>query len=209
MWLEYALVVLAKKNKSALTTGDLGRLLGVSQQTASRYLTELGDKGWINRVKSGRKTELQITDLGKNRLTEIQSDIWDFLSEKKKNILDGTVVSGIGEGAYYVGEYAQKIREITGYIPYQGTLNVRLEGSRVKVQSENTVEIKGFNSKRRSFGKILLTPIELKIKVGKIKCHIITPERSHHKIDLELISEHNIRKKFKVEDGDNASITFI
>lgn len=32
-----------------VNTGDFGKVLGVSQQTGSRYLTELERRGWIKR----------------------------------------------------------------------------------------------------------------------------------------------------------------
>ncbi len=190
------------------TTSEFGKVFGVSQQSASRYLGLLEDRGFILRARSRRGVKVTFTEEGLKALRGMEKALTMFLSNKPKTAYRGEVVSGIGEGAYYVRKYAEKIHELLGYKPYPGTLNIRVYGGKPDVVSDSTVEVQGFVSEKRSFGGVGLTPITLKVKGRKITCHVILPERTHHRRDLELISRYNIRKKYGVSDGDEAEITW-
>jgi len=209
--LEPALIALARRLESpnheiAITTTELGGLLGVSQQTASRYLAELENSGWIERRRSGRGYALKLTPDGANVLRGIHSNLGRLLESKARRKYEGTVVSGIGEGAYYVGEYADRIRGITGYTPYHGTLNLRFEGGRPRLTAYETVNVDEFKSGDRSFGRAALTPVTLRVKGAKVRCHAIVPERTHHENDLELVAKHNLRRRYNLKDGDKAIV---
>ena len=214
MMLEHALVVLASKIGSSsgsieVTTAELGRLLGVSQQTASRYVVELAGKGWVERVRSGRGYSLRLSGEGVSVLQNIHTTIGRFLDSRLKQSYEGTVVSGIGEGAYYVGEYAERIRKAVGYRPYAGTLNVRIGGGRPNMNTPQTLDVLGFMSHGRSFGRVGLTPVKLHIQRKTISCHVIIPERTHHKVDLEVIAKENLRDKYGLKDGEKARIMLV
>ena len=211
--LEPVLLVLAEKAGSSgksveLTTGELGEILDVSQQTASRYLNELEGKGWIARAKAGRAFTVSITAEGVNVLRRIHSGIGRFLDSEIKGSFDGVIASGIGEGAYYVKEYASRIEEALHYRPYPGTLNVRFKGEKPQINTEKTVDISGFASGARSFGRVGLTPVELHVKGHAIICHVIIPERTHHRRDVELIAGDNLRERYGLKDGDEATVVY-
>ncbi|MFH0861790.1 MAG: DUF120 domain-containing protein [Candidatus Altiarchaeota archaeon] len=211
--LEPVLVALAQKAGSSaksfdLTTGELGQMLGRSQQTASRYLKDLEDRGWIIRLKTGRAFSLSFTPDGVKVLRNIHSGIGRFLDSEMKQSFDGVIASGIGEGAYYVKEYASRIEEALHYMPYPGTLNVRFKGEKPDMNTEKTIDISGFASGARSFGRIGLTPVRLHVRARTIECHVIIPERTHHRRDIELIAAENLREKHRLKDGDEAVITF-
>ena len=191
-----------------LTTGELGDVLGVSQQTASRYLKGLEDRKWILRAKTGRAFTISFTPEGVKVLRKIHSSIGRFLESDIKQSFDGVIASGIGEGAYYVKEYASRIEEALHYRPYLGTLNVRFKGEKPDMDTEKTVDISGFSSGARSFGRVGLTQVELHVKGHTILCHVIIPERTHHRRDVELIAADNLREKYRLIDGDEAVITF-
>ncbi len=212
-FLEPVLAALAQKTGSAgrsieLTTGELGIMLGVSQQTASRYLKEMEELGWVNREKSGRGFDIKIAPEGIKVLRGIHTNIGRFLEPELKESFDGEIASGIGEGAYYVKEYASRIEETLGYRPYPGTLNVRFKGEKPDMSTEKTIDIPGFASGTRSFGRVGLTPVRLHVRGQTIGCHVIIPERTHHRRDVELIGDGNFRQKYGLKDGDKATIMF-
>jgi len=184
------------------TTSDFGKLFGVSQQSASRYLMLLEEKGWITRTRSGSGFTVSITDEGADVLKKLENTITSFLQSDVKKEFHGEIVSGIGEGAYYVSKYAEKINTLIGYTPFHGTFNVRVYGGKPELRTSSTLDIEGFTSEDRSYGNVGLTPVALYLRDIEINCYAIQPERTHHKRDLELISNHNLRKKFKAIDGD-------
>ena len=211
--LEPVLVVLASRlgksgNSVTLTTTELGGLLGVSQQTASRYIGLLEEGGHVQRIRAGRGFNLRLTASGVAELRRIHGSIGVFLESDVKKSFGGVIASGIGEGAYYVGTYAERIMESVGYRPYPGTLNVRFVGEKPTAKTAKTVDIGGFVLGDRTFGGVALTPVRLHVRRHRIDCHVITPERTHHTRDLELVSGENMREKYGVRDGDKATITF-
>jgi len=206
--IEVAKAIAADSDKR-LSTKRLGDLLDMSQQSASRYLTALEDAGWILRKKEGRGYSIEVTDAGKQALAKMHQDIGSYLSGGIGRTIGGQIVSGIGEGAYYVEEYAKKICEVIGYLPYPGTLNVRARGGKPDLSSGNVIEVTGFESEGRTFGDVRLIPITLGIGRHKLGCHIIVPERTHHKVDIEIIAPQNLRDKLGLSDGDAATIELI
>lgn len=191
------------------TTSEFGQIFGVSQQSASRYLMLLEKQGWITRARSEKGFKVSITDEGVSVLKRLERKISSFLNHDSEMTYVGEVVSGIGEGAYYVSKYAEKINETLGYSPYPGTLNVRVHSGKPDLDIKSTIKISGFTSEGRSYGGVGLTPIVLTINRKTIHCHAIIPERTHHKLDLELISKHNFRKEFKAADGDEVRFTVL
>ncbi|HEX55039.1 MAG: riboflavin kinase [Candidatus Altiarchaeales archaeon] len=189
-----------------ISSSMLGQFLGVSQQTASRYLRELEDEGLIKRSRSGRVQEIRITDKGINLLNEIYINLKSFL--EKPLIIKGTVTTGIGEGAYYVREYMEKFREKIEFEPFPGTLNLRVE--RIPyIEKYISGVIEGFERDGRSFGNIGFIPVRLIVGDKKEDCLLIIPERTHHKDEIEIISRFNLRKKFNLKDGDSVKVEII
>ncbi len=113
-------------------------------------------------------------------------------------ILDGTVISGLGAAKNFVKIYQNKIKQITGFLPFAGTLNVKLKSD--FIQPENYEAIKSFEQ----YGKINL----IKCTIENINCYIIIPEKSRHDNNIiEIISEYNLRKKLKLTDQDNIKVS--
>ena len=126
-------------------------------------------------------------------------------------ILKGTLVSGMGEGAYYMGlkGYTKQFKPKIGYIPFPGTLNVRLDK---KIHQEaikqfeilEGIKIKSFSDGKRTYGWVKCFPAKLN---NSINCELIILERTHHDESIiELISKVCIRKTAKIKDGSKVSV---
>jgi riboflavin kinase, archaea type len=210
--LEPVLLALASRLKSttddvSLTTTELGDLLDVSQQTASRYVSTLESMGWIERKLAGRGFTLKLTPQGLEVLRGIHENLGRLLESKSVKSFSGVLTSGIGEGAYYIKEYADKIEETIGYRPYFGTLNVQFTQGKPDLRAYKSAVISAFKSGDRSFGAVYLIAVRLNVSGKSIDCYVIVPERTIHKRDLELIAEHNLRKKYGFRDGEPATIS--
>ena len=101
----------AYRRIAKISTEYLARKLGISQQTASRYLIELERKGWIQRNITPEGSLIKIEEQGTRELQKLYSNL-KFLIEKSyppSVTLEGTVFTGLGEGAYYISkEYYRK-----------------------------------------------------------------------------------------------------
>ncbi|MFZ2455005.1 MAG: DUF120 domain-containing protein [Candidatus Altiarchaeia archaeon] len=192
-----------------IPSAQLGELAGVSQQTAARNLKELEDAGLIRRVKTGRGQGVIVTEKGIMELTELYSSLKEFLEEEAPETkVTGTISRGMGEGAYYISEYAEEIKNKLGYKPFPGTLNVKVSEP-LSLDRLLTGTIKGFKKKNRTFGSIRYAPMCVSAKGQSVDCHIIVPARTHHKDVLEIISQCNLREKLGVSDGDVVNVEFV
>jgi riboflavin kinase, archaea type len=199
----------SKKDIVNVPSAQLGELAGVSQQTAARNLKELEDDGLIRRVKTGRGQGIIVTEKGIAELTELYSGLKAFLEEEAPTTkVTGTISRGMGEGAYYVNEYAEEIKNKLGYKPFPGTLNVKISEP-LNLDRLLTGTIKGFKKKNRTFGSIRYAPVSVSAKGQGIDRHIIVPARTHHKDVLEIISQYNLREKLGVADGDAVKVEFL
>ena len=83
------------------TTAELGDLLGISQQTASRKLVEMEHRHLIIRKYSQRGNSIKITQEGISNLEQVFTDMWMILTTSGRKITDeislkGTVITEIG-----------------------------------------------------------------------------------------------------------------
>jgi len=113
-----------------VTSGQLSKVINKSQQTTSKILIELEKESFIERVKNNKKFKIKVTNQGHDVIKELQSMIESALDNSKKRItFKGKIVSGMGEGAYYMSleGYKKQFKEKLGYEPFPGTLNLKLE----------------------------------------------------------------------------------
>ena len=193
------------------TTTELAKLLGTSQQTASRHLIELEKLGLIHRVRLGRRESIKITETGIKHLDKMFITLKRaFEMKKAETIFEGTVFSGMGEGAYYVSQEAYKQQFVSklGFQPYPGTLNLRVrkeDQEEVRfLEASPFILIEGFTDGGRSFGpaKCFLTKI-----AEKVDGALILPVRTHYSGDVvELISPKFLREQLHLKDGDTIKV---
>lgn len=211
--LTYLLSKGARHNYVSITTSSLGKSIKKSQQAASKHLLELENDGFIERIIQGRQTSVRITSKGFSQLVKLSDHLQNTLKSFPSYLeLKGTLVSGMGEGAYYMSlkGYTKQFKTKIGYIPFPGTLNVKLEKKEhiealYHFDSLDGIKINGFSDEKRSYGWVKCFQGKLN---KKINCNLIRLERTHHDPSIiELISKTNIRRSEKLSDGSKVTIT--
>jgi riboflavin kinase len=210
--LSYLLSKGAKHNYVAITTSALGKSIQKSQQSASKHLLELEENQFIERIVSGRNTSVKITDKGFSEMVKLSTVLQKSLNSFPSHVeIKGTLVSGMGEGAYYMGlkGYTKQFKSKIGYVPFPGTLNVRIDQ---KIHQEaikqfetlNGIKIKSFSDGKRTYGWVKCFPAKLN---NSVSCDLILLERTHHDNSvIELISKTCLRKTAKLKDNAKISI---
>jgi riboflavin kinase len=203
----------AHRRTAKISTEYLAGKLGTSQQTASRYLIELDNMGWIKRTITPDGCLIHVTDLGIKELKKLYSNL-RFLMEAAyppSITLEGTVLTGLGEGAYYISleQYRKQFIEKLGFDPYPGTLNLKLTTdydikTRSELEAYPAVEIEGFKDENRTFGNVKCYPAIIE---NKVKGAIVSALRSHYDASIvEVIAPVPLRKHLKLKDGHKVKV---
>ena len=210
--LTYLLSKGAKHNFVTITTSSLGKNIKKSQQAASKHLLELENSDFIERIISGRKISVKITPKGYSEMIKLSHELQKSLTSSPSNVLlKGTLVSGMGEGAYYMSlkGYTKQFKSKIGYIPFPGTFNVKL-GKKEYIEAIRQFEgmdgihIDGFSDGKRTYGWVKCFKAKLN---SSFDCELIRLERTHHDTStIELISKNNLRKTAKLSDGSKVTI---
>jgi len=203
----------AHKRITKISTEYLAEKMGISQQTASRYLIELERKRWIKRTITPEGSLIKIADLGIKEVHKLYACL-RFLVESTyppSVTLEGTVFAGLGEGAYYISKevYRKQFIEKLGFDPYPGTLNLKLVTeydlqTRTELETYPAIEIQGFKNENRTFGLVKCYPA---IIDNKAKGALIFALRSHYDISvLEIIAPVYLRKQLNLKDGQKVKV---
>ena len=190
--------------------------LGTSQQTASRYLIDLEKSGWIKREITHEGCLVKIESLGNQELQRLYSNLKKLMEAEflPRITLEGTVFTGLGEGAYYVTKepYRTQFLEKIGFNPYPGTLNLKLTSdydvkSRVELDAYPAIAIEGFKNGERTFGVVKCYPVMIE---NKVKGAIITALRTHYDASvLEIIAPVCLRKHLNLKDGNKVKVEIL
>jgi len=117
--------------------------------------------------------------------------------------IGGTVFSGKGEGSKYIGLLwvkEQIVRKL-GFVPYVGTLNIRLTKNDVRkvgraLKDAEAIEI----SPKAGFSRGKCYRASL---TDGIDCVIVIPDVTDYPEDiLEIVAPVNLRDRFHLGDGD-------
>jgi len=203
----------AHKRVAKISTEYLAEKLNASQQTASRYLIELDSIGWIKKTVTPDGCLIKITDAGFKELQKLYSNL-RFLIEAAyppSITLEGTVFTGLGEGAYYIALefYRKQFMERLGFEPYPGTLNLKITTdydikARSELESYPAIEVEGFKGENRTFGHVKCYPVIIE---NKVKGALISALRSHYDASvIEIIAPVFLRKYLKLKDGHKVKV---
>jgi len=199
-----------------VSTEYLAEKIGASQQTASRHLIDLEKIGWIKRTITPEGCLTKITESGIAELKKLYSNLrLVFEAAYPPSVtLEGTLFSGLGEGAYYVTKegYRKQFMEKLGFDPYPGTLNLKLTTEYdVKTMSEleayPAIEIQGFEDESRTFGSVKCYPAVIN---NKLKGAVVYALRSHYNTSvLEIIAPSFLRGRLKLKDGNKVKVEIL
>lgn len=191
-----------------ISSREFGKFLQLSQQAASKRILELVNNGLIERRLGVRQQQIKLTEKAKEILKKEYLDYQQLFETYDYLKIKGKVVSGMGEGKYYVTQenYKSQFIEKLRFEPYKGTLNVEVDkqdSSKIwLLKNTKGIQINGFRSANRTFGAC---------KCFLCKCDgydsaIIMPLRSHYSTTLEILSNSFLRTKLKLNDGDDIEI---
>lgn len=200
----------SKKTKSS--TLEVAKSINVSQQSVSRKLKELASEKLIDFHSTPKGIEVSLNSNGKSFLQKNYFDLKKlFELNYSKKFFSGNVSKGLGEGRYYLSfkRYVLQIEKKLGFSPFLGTLNLKGDFSELNhfLVPEKKIEIEGFETNQRSFGKIFCYPV----KIGKnILGAIVFPERAKKSSNIaELIAPVNLRKKLNLKEGSKVSFCIL
>lgn len=203
----------AHKRIAKISTEYLAEKLGASQQTASRYLIELERKGWIKRTITHDGCLIKIDAAGNAQLQKMYANLRLLVEATypPSITLEGTVFTGLGEGAYYITKehYKKQFLEKLGFEPYPGTLNLKLTSdydtkTRTELEAYPAIEVEGFKNGERTFGTVKCFPVLIE---NRVKGAIILAMRTHYDVSvLEIIAPVCLRKALNLKDGNKVKV---
>ncbi|MEK6828162.1 MAG: DUF120 domain-containing protein [Nanoarchaeota archaeon] len=128
--------------------------------------------------------------------------------DDKKLILNGIIVRGIGEGAYFMSmqHYQKEIRKKLGFNAYPGTLNLKVNKKQANtLKNFAPIKINGFKLKNKTFGGADC----FKAKIKNINGAIIIPHLTKHKDIIEFIASIHLKSELNIKDGDKIKVELI
>jgi riboflavin kinase len=204
----------ARHNFVELTTTDIGKGIGRSQQAASKHVLDLETSGYIERSKKGQKFAVKVTDKGYSEIQNLFLSLKAALESAPATIdFEGDIVSGMGEGAYYMSleGYRKQFKEKLGYEPFPGTLNVRLTdqiymNARLELGKHPSTFINGFSDGTRTYGWVKC--YRATINDGSLdNAAVLVLERTHYDDSMvEVIAPVSIKQTANLKNGDRIRV---
>jgi riboflavin kinase len=193
-----------------LSSQSLGNELMISPQTASRRLIALERQQFIARSMKPDGQYVAVTREGEQALRREYADyVRLFNPERRQYLLTGIVISGLGEGRYYMSipHYKEQFGGCLGFEPFPGTLNIRLDAASIQVRKHldhaGWVEVPGFTANERTFGGARVLPC----RIQGIRCAIVEPSRTHYPEDIiEVIAGCELRNVLNLNDNDTVEV---
>jgi riboflavin kinase len=188
----------------SISSRELGDMLAMSQQSASKRILELLNEGWIVRDLGARRQRIKLTDKGMESLRREYSEYQRIFETRDHIIIHGEVVTGMGEGQYYVTQegYQEQFLAKLGFKPYEGTLNLRLVPQDIYkldiLRRSSGTLVKGFERSGRTFGDVLCHLATIQ----NIDCAVVVPTRSHYEDVVEILCKNHLRRTLGLNDGD-------
>lgn len=200
----------AKNNFVELTTNEIAKKIKRSQQLASKELLDLEFFGCIKRNKKSKKYTIKVTDKGYQQVYDHFLFLKTAVESFKQGIdFEGHIITGMGEGAYYMSlnGYKKQFKEKLGYEPYPGTLNIKLNSmlfveAKKEMLKYPAIKIEGFSDQSRTFGWVKCYPAYINDS-SNINSSILILERTHYDDTIiELIAPFSIKEQFSLKNGD-------
>lgn len=212
----HLLLLGARHNYIQVTTKELSRSIDRSQQSASKHLLDLESVGYIDRIRKGHTIRIKITDKGYLQINSLYENLRSAFESSVGGVItfEGRVVSGMGEGAYYMSleGYRKQFREKLGYEPFPGTLNIKLSDpismhSRRDLSTHPSILIEGFSDKLRTYGWVRCYPAKINDRLVENAALLILERTHYDDSTIEVIAPISIKENAKIKNGDRISIS--
>ncbi|MCL5788304.1 MAG: DUF120 domain-containing protein [Candidatus Marsarchaeota archaeon] len=213
-WFDHADVVVALVEFGGLhgyvriSGSSLGSMLEVSQQAASRKLSRAVEAGLVDKRTGSAGFEYTVSEFARGQLRRFLNL---FTAPLPRVELGATVVSGVGEGRFFLElrGYGRQFELIYGFKPYLGTLNLKADQNAFDVfRMYPSKIVNGFRTGNRRFGLVLTYPAILRLGSQVVECVALFPEYSRYGDDVvELIAPFSIKKKLGIADGTRVLVT--
>nr|WP_304364382.1 winged helix-turn-helix domain-containing protein/riboflavin kinase [Methanosarcina sp. KYL-1] len=193
-----------------ISSSEFQKHTGASSKTAARKLKQLEEERLIERTIVPGGQLIKMTEKGLEILKNEYAEYSQIFSPEPETFeLEGVVLTGLGEGQYYINipGYRKQFEEMLNFVPFPGTLNLQLtENSsalRGRLREMPAVRIHGFSDGERTYGGGKCYPV----RVGGIEAAVVVPERTHYPEDLiEIIAPIKLRDALGLKDGDRTAI---
>ncbi len=203
--------IISLSKSSEITQETLAKELNLSQQSVSRKLKELEDKGIIKRTITASGEIVSLTNKGEDLLSQCLSLIRDAIISSHALKIKGIVTSGLGEGKIFLSlpYYEDSFKKFLGFTPYPGTLNIVIYDrlsleNRIILDTEKHILIPEYKDENRVLGAVKVFPASIN---GTRPAAIVFPLRSTHpKSIIEVISPYYLREKLNIKDGNEVEI---
>jgi riboflavin kinase len=129
----------------------------------------------------------------------------DAFECEQVEFMRGKIASGLGQGQYFISRegYSRQFLEHLGFVPFPGTLNVRLEEP--FPTEKPAIRIEGFAEEGKSFGECKC----YRIKLNGIEAAVVRPEKSRYPLELiEIIAPVKLRA-LGLEDDDPVEVILL
>ena len=125
----------------------------------------------------------------------------------------GSVFTGLGHGEYFMSRkgYKKQFEKKLGWLPYPGTLNLRLKEKQInkimQLSEKKPLEISAFEEDGKNFGAARLYDVHI---AGIVNAALIVPVRtSWGKDTVEIISDVFLRGELKLREDQELTFKFI
>ena len=195
--------LLALSKVEGLSVAEAASRLCITRQGLYKILKSLRERGYVE-----EGPVVKLSQKGREVLNAVLRDLLFYFNIASVKLV-GVVVSGLGEGAFYISleGYRRAIEEALGFTPYPGTLNVRLERQslpyRRYLDSLPGILIPGFSNGIRTYGAVKA----FRARIKGIEGAVVIPERTHHPTDvIEVVAPVKLRDVLGLKDGDKVEI---
>lgn len=199
-------------NENELKPINLSRIandLGTTPQNVFKMINRLVNDELLIKTTTDGQLFVKFTPKASELLRFVIDTVRHYLDEKLIVRLVGTVVSGLGEGGFYMSleGYVKQFIEKLGFKPYPGTLNIALKPEYVKyrlyLDMLPGIYIQGFSNGSRTYGSVKC----FKATVNGVPSAVLLIERTHHGPNIiEVISQYKLRDVLGLKDGDEVEI---
>lgn len=192
----------------SISSRELGDMLRVSQQSASKRILEMLNEGWISRDLGARKQRIKLTEKGIDALRQEYSEYQRIFEPRDHMIIKGSVVTGMGEGQYYVTQegYQEQFLHRLGFRPFEGTLNVRVAITDLYkldiIRRSVGILVHGFERNGRTFGDVVCH----RATIQNLECAVVVPSRSHYEDIIEVLCKFHLRRTLSLKDDDQVEV---